>query len=68
MAHSRIGAGNTVGTLCSNGSLAVVAGDQVFLQGCTGGARDGREFVGQGDPADQGAGTRRRRRSRPCRA
>ena len=56
MAHSRIGAGNTVGSLCSNGSLAVVAGDQVFLQGCTGRARDGREFVGQGDPAAQAEG------------
>jgi len=56
MAHSRIGAGNTGGSLYSNGSLAVVAGDQVFLQGCTGRARDGREFVGQGDPAAQAEG------------
>lgn len=34
-------------------SRAVVAGDQVFLPGCTGLSLDGSEFVGAGDPAAQ---------------
>ena len=40
-------------TMTFQSSRAVVAGDQVFLPGCTGLSLDGSEFVGTGDPATQ---------------
>ena len=58
MAHLRFGVGNTKGghlapDLDYGASQAVVAGDQVFLGGCTGLTLDGQSFVGEGDPAAQ---------------
>jgi enamine deaminase RidA (YjgF/YER057c/UK114 family) len=58
MAHKRIRVGNTKGghlapDLDYGSSQAVVAGDQVFLVGCTGLTLDGKNFVGEGDPAAQ---------------
>ena len=58
MAHKRIKVGNTKGghlapDLDYGSSQAVVAGDQVFLVGCTGLTLDGKKFVGEGDPAAQ---------------
>ena len=58
MSHRRIRIGNTKGgylapDLDYGASQAVVAGDQVFLGGCTGLTLDGQGFVGEGDPAAQ---------------
>ena len=58
MAHKRIRVGNTKGghlapDLDYGSSQAVVAGDQVFLVGCTGLTLDGKNFIGEGDPAAQ---------------
>ncbi len=50
MSHTRVRIGNTKGF---GTSQAVVAGDQVFLLGCTGLSLDGKGFVGKGDPAAQ---------------
>ena len=49
MRHRRI----HVATAADRTSQAVVGGDQVFLQGCTGATLDGEDFVGRGDPAAQ---------------
>ena len=58
MSHKRIRTGNTKGGYLAPGldygtSQAVVAGDQVFVVGQTGLTLDGKEFVGEGDPAAQ---------------
>ena len=58
MAHKRLRIGNTKGGLLGpewdyGASQAVVANDQVFLVGVTGLTLDGKEFVGEGDPAAQ---------------
>ena len=58
MSHRRIRVRNTKGgylapDLDFGSSQAVVAGDQVFLVGCTGLTLDGKGFVGEGDPAAQ---------------
>jgi enamine deaminase RidA (YjgF/YER057c/UK114 family) len=58
MSHRRIRPGNTrnghlAPDLDFGFSKAVVAGDQVFLVGCTGLSLDGSGFVGKGDPAVQ---------------
>ena len=58
MSHKRIGINNTKGgylapNLDFGSSRAVVAGDQVFLVGCTGLTLDGKGFVGKDDPAAQ---------------
>ncbi len=58
MHHRRIRAGNSKTSYHAPGvyfdsSKAVVAGDQVFVVGCTGLELDGSGFVGQGDPAAQ---------------
>ena len=58
MSHQRIWTANTRSGFLTPGSdfessQAVVAGDQVFLVGCTGLTLDGKEFVGEGDPAAQ---------------
>ena len=58
MAHNRIRVGNTKGghlapDLDYGSSQAVVAGDQGFLVGCTGLTLDGKNFIGEGDPAAQ---------------
>ena len=59
MSHQRIWTANTRSNFLTpssdfESSQAVVAGDQVFLVGCTGLTLDGKEFVGEGDPAAQG--------------
>ena len=58
MAHKRVRVVNTKGgymapDLDYGSSQAVVAGDQVFLVGCTGLTLDGDRFIGEGDPAAQ---------------
>lgn len=58
MAHKRLRIGNTkdgylAPDLDYGGSPAVVANDQVFLVGATGLTLDGKEFIGEGDPAAQ---------------
>ena len=58
MSHQRIWTANTRGGFLTpdldfESSQAVVAGDQVFLVGCTGLTLDGKGFVGEGDPAAQ---------------
>lgn len=58
MAHSRIRSGNTKGgflhpELNYGGSKVVVAGDQIFMVGCTGLTLDDNNFVGEGDPVAQ---------------
>lgn len=58
MSHRRIRVGNTKGGFLApdwefGSSKAVVAGDQVFLVGCTGLTLDGKGFVGEDDPAAQ---------------
>ena len=58
MAHNRIRSGNTKGgflhpDLDYGGSSVVVAGDQIFMVGCTGLALEGKSFVGEGDPVAQ---------------
>ena len=58
MSHQRIRTANTrdgflTPDLDFESSQAVVAGDQVFLVGCTGLTLDGKGFIGEGDPAKQ---------------
>lgn len=58
MSHQRIRPGNTkdgfhAPDLDFDSSKAVVAGDQVFLVGCTGLHLDGSGFAGEADPAAQ---------------
>ncbi len=58
MSHRRIRTANTrdgflTPDLDFESSQAVVAGDQVFLMGCTGLTLDGKGFIGEGDPAAQ---------------
>ena len=58
MSHKRIRTSTDKDGLSIKGldlatSKAVVAGDQIFLVGCTGETLDGKGFVGKGDPAAQ---------------
>ena len=68
MSHQRIRTANTrdgflTPDLDFESSQAVVAGDQVFLMGCTGLTLDGKGFIGEGDPA-----ARQSRRCATCRS